>query len=104
MTGKRASAAALLEPVTTSVRTPVMSEDRQSATSDESLALRARDGDRLAFDLLVRRYRKPLASYLYGLLRDYERALELSQETFLRLYQNAGRYEPGSKFTTWMYR
>jgi RNA polymerase sigma factor (sigma-70 family) len=63
------------------------------------------DDDRAAFELLVRRYHSPLRNFLRRLTRDdIERADDLAQETFLKLYRSIHTYRGQAKFTTWLYR
>ena len=72
--------------------------------SDHELMAAVREGDEWAFDELVRRYQSPMTGYLYRMLNDYETALDLAQETFVRLYQNAHRYRANHHFSTYLYR
>jgi RNA polymerase sigma-70 factor (ECF subfamily) len=72
--------------------------------SDHELMAAVREGDERAFDELVRRYQAPMTGYLYRMLNDYEMALDLAQETFVRLYQNAHRYRANHSFSTYLYR
>jgi RNA polymerase sigma-70 factor (ECF subfamily) len=72
--------------------------------SDHDLMAAVRDGDDGAFDELVRRYQSPMTGYLYRLLNDYETALDLAQETFVRLYRNAHRYRANHNFSTYLYK
>jgi RNA polymerase sigma-70 factor (ECF subfamily) len=76
--------------------------------TDSEAALLARvvmHGDRDAFEVLVRRHQSPLRNFLRRLTRnDVERANDLAQETFIRLYKSIGTYRGQAKFTTWLYR
>ncbi len=65
--------------------------------------LRFRDGDRTAFDVLFHRYTPRLVSFLTRMLRERDRAEELAQEVFVRIYQARERYEPKAKFSTWIF-
>ena len=68
--------------------------------TDETLMLRVRGGDDDAFDLLVRRYRNPIFSFILRSLGDRETAEELSQDAFVRLWSAAGSYVPTARFST----
>jgi RNA polymerase sigma-70 factor (ECF subfamily) len=72
--------------------------------SDEQLVRRAQEGDESAFDTLIRRYEKKITSHVYAMLRDYDRALDLAQETFLRLLTRVDAYRETARFSTWLYR
>ena len=71
--------------------------------SDEQLMLNAGQGDRKAFDELVRRYSSRMVNVAYQVLGDREMAEDVAQETFLRAYKSAARYRQISKFSTWLY-
>ena len=60
-------------------------------------------GDMSAFELLVRRYQTPLINYIHRSIDDYQRAEDLSQETFLRVFKSANRYAPTASFKSWLY-
>ena len=60
-------------------------------------------GKREAFSLLVERYQKPIFNFIYRFYGNYDLAQELTQETFLRCYQFLKSYDPGRKFSTWLY-
>lgn len=71
---------------------------------DHDLIGRARRGDVEAFNLLVSRWEKRVFNYLLRLVGDREDAFDLSQETFLKAYQNLGRLEDEARFSTWLFR
>jgi RNA polymerase sigma-70 factor (ECF subfamily) len=61
-------------------------------------------GDEDAFAELVGRYRNQITSYIYRMINDYDGAVDLAQETFLRVYRAAGRYQTTHAFSTYIYR
>lgn len=75
----------------------------ESAT-DHELVAATKEGNELAFQEIVRRYRNPITNFIFRMLSDYDRAIELAQETFLRIYTNSHRYEATFSFSTYIYR
>jgi RNA polymerase sigma-70 factor (ECF subfamily) len=61
-------------------------------------------GNEDAFAELVGRYRNQITSYIYRMINDYDGAVDLAQETFVRVYRAAGRYESTYAFSTYIYR
>ncbi len=55
---------------------------------DRDLIAKARQGDVEAYNLLVSRWEKRIFNYLLRLVSNREDALDISQETFLKAYQN----------------
>ncbi|MDQ3685337.1 MAG: sigma-70 family RNA polymerase sigma factor [Acidobacteriota bacterium] len=72
--------------------------------SDHCLLEATRAGDEAAFAELVRRYRNQITNYIYRITNDYDTAVDLSQETFLRVYRAAERYQSSYAFSTYIYR
>ena len=72
--------------------------------SDHALIEATTKGDEEAFAEIVRRYRNPITNYLYRFLNDYEEAVDLAQETFVRVYFAAERYHTEFAFSTYIYR
>ena len=77
---------------------------RKSAVADGELVTRALAGREEGFEELVRRYQRPIAAYVYRMVGDYDAALDLTQEVFIKVYGSLGRYRPEFKFSTWIYR
>lgn len=65
--------------------------------------LRVRDDDARAFEELVTRYQDRLVRVLEHLGPRRDMAEDLAQEVFLRVYRARKRYEPGAKFSTWLF-
>ncbi len=72
--------------------------------SDHALVEAVRAGDEAAFAELVRRYRNQITNYIYRVTGDYDSAVDLAQETFLRVYRAAERYQTSYAFSTYIYR
>jgi len=72
--------------------------------TDEALMLGVAGGDTLAFDELYRRYKPALYRYFLRMLgRDRERALDFLQELFIKVVEQAKRYDSSRRFSTWLY-
>jgi RNA polymerase sigma-70 factor (ECF subfamily) len=76
---------------------------RGGAESDEQLMLRVGQGDKSAFDEIVKRYTSRMVNLAYQIVGERELAQDVAQETFLRAYKSAARYREISKFSTWLY-
>jgi RNA polymerase sigma-70 factor, ECF subfamily len=61
------------------------------------------EGDGRAFGELVQRYQNRLLSFVYRTTGDRERAEDLVQETFIRVYRHLHRFDQAKKFSTWIY-
>ena len=64
----------------------------------------ARDGDRAAFEELVRQTTAETYTLALRLLGNEEDARDVVQETYLRAYRSIGRFRGDAAFTTWLYR
>ena len=72
--------------------------------SEHSLIEATKSGDETAFAEIMNRYRNPITNYLYRFLNDYEEAVDLAQETFVRVYFAIDRYHTQFAFSTYIYR
>jgi RNA polymerase sigma-70 factor (ECF subfamily) len=71
---------------------------------DDSAVVRASlDGDQRAFTELVVRYQTRLLNFVYRTIGDRERAEDLVQEVFVRVYRHLHRFDQTKKFSTWIY-
>lgn len=77
--------------------------DPRDSVSDEDLLRRFNQGDDTAFEVLVRRFERPLYNFILRSTRDAEQAAELLQEVFLRVVQRSGEFQGHSKVGTWLY-
>ncbi|MEN6405191.1 MAG: sigma-70 family RNA polymerase sigma factor [Thermoguttaceae bacterium] len=76
---------------------------RYALDPDVRLMLDVRDGNAAAFEELVVRYQGRLLTILCHLVGQRDLAEDLTQEVFLRVYRSRGTYEPGAKFSTWLF-
>ena len=65
--------------------------------------LRLKGGDDLALNELMSRWQTPLVSFILRYTGNREDALDLAQETFVRVFEHRASYEPRSKFSTWLF-
>ena len=72
--------------------------------SDHALIAATKNGDEQAYAEIVARYRNPITNFLYRFLNDYEEAVDLAQETFVRVYFAIDRYHTEYAFSTYIYR
>ena len=72
--------------------------------SDEELMSSCRDGDEAAFEILYRRYEKPILSFVYRVVMSAADAEDLCQETFFRVVQAKKTYQASGQFKTWLFR
>lgn len=72
--------------------------------SDHDLIEATKGGDEAAFGEIMSRYRSPITNYLFRFLNDYEEAVDLAQETFVRVYFALDRYHTQFAFSTYVYR
>ena len=61
------------------------------------------EGETRAFDELVNRYQNRLLNFVYRTTGDRERAEDLVQEVFVRVYRHIHRFDRSRKFSTWIY-
>jgi len=60
-------------------------------------------GEDNALDRLMTRWQVPLRSFLYRHTQSEEDALDLAQETFVRVYRHRERFKSDAKFSTWLF-
>src|ERR1700704_5787880 len=87
--------------MSTSVSNDVLSF---SSAADRDLVVSAAQGLEGGFEELVRRYQRPISAYVYRMVGDYDAALDLTQEIFIKVYGSLARYRSEFKFSTWIYK
>ena len=71
--------------------------------TDENLMLDHGRGSDSAYEELLRRHQKGVLNFIFRMVQNRQVAEELTQEVFIALVRNAGRYQPTAKFTTYLY-
>ncbi|MDG1113505.1 MAG: RNA polymerase sigma factor RpoE [Pseudomonadales bacterium] len=72
--------------------------------SDQRLVVRAQQGDKRAFDVLVLKYQQRIASVVSRYLRDQDEVADVSQEAFIKAYRALANFRGDAQFYTWLYR
>jgi RNA polymerase sigma-70 factor (ECF subfamily) len=71
---------------------------------DRELVRRVQNGDKTAFDALVRKYQHRVSNLISRYIRDSSEVLDVSQEAFIKAYRALPNFRGDSAFYTWMYR
>lgn len=75
-------------------------------TADEDVALvkRLRSGDDFALNEIMHRYKERIYRLAWRYVGNEDAALDVTQETFTKLYFNIDKYDPAYKFSTWVFQ
>ncbi len=71
---------------------------------DKELIKKTLAGRQEAFEMIVQKYQQPLLNYIGRTVGEYELALELTQDVFIKTYSSLHSYLPHYKFSTWLYK
>lgn len=72
--------------------------------SDQLLVERVQNGDKHAFDLLVKKYQHKVLAVIGRFVRDQDEAMDVAQDAFVKAYRALDRFRGDSAFYTWIYR
>jgi len=75
-----------------------------SEYSDSYLISRIRSGDKVAFQELVNRYKNVSFSLACSIIKDEQRAEDVLQDAFVKMYKYMPTFRENAKFATWLYR
>jgi len=70
---------------------------------DSQLMLRLQNGEDTALNQIMTLWQIPLSRFIFRYVGDREEALDLAQETFVRVYENRHRYRASAKFSSWLF-
>jgi RNA polymerase sigma factor (sigma-70 family) len=73
------------------------------ADPDAELMLRLKNGEDWILNELMTRWQQPLVAFIYRYIGRETEALDLAQETFVRVYETRHRYAVRGKFSTWLF-
>lgn len=71
---------------------------------DLKLVQESRQGSRESFERLLIRYEKAIFNAAYRILHDYEDAKDVTQNVFVKAFQNLEHFDPKHRFFSWIYR
>jgi len=72
--------------------------------TDQQIVEAVLEGEQHRFAELVTRYQRPIVSYVYRMLGQYDDAVDLSQDVFLKAYAALASYRPQYPFPAWLFR
>ena len=76
----------------------------EEAAIDAALVERVQAGERLAFDLLVRKYQHRIVALIQRFVPDWHEAQDVAQEAFIKAYRALPSFRGDSAFYTWLYK
>lgn len=71
---------------------------------DQALVERVQQGDKRAFDLLVKKYQHKVLTVVGRYISDHSEAQDVTQEAFIKAYRALPKFRGDSAFYTWIYR
>src|SRR6478735_1216164 len=77
--------------------------EKLRAMDDAEIVTSFLEGEERAFQELVERYQTRLLNFIYRTIGDREKAEDLVQEVFIRVYRHLHRFDRAKKFSTWVY-
>src|ERR671918_1599424 len=80
-----------------------VSEHDGGAVTDHSLVAAVRRGDDRAFETLYLRYHRRIQAYVYGMVKDHQRAEDVTQEVFVSALRRMRATERPIAFKPWVY-
>lgn len=84
--------------------TKILNFSNLQKIADSELIASSLAGREDGFEELVRRYQRPITAYVYRMINDYDAALDVTQEIFIKVYNSLARYKTEYKFSTWLYK
>jgi len=76
---------------------------RKLRMEEQELMHLVQKGDEVAFEKIVSIYKHRIVNFLTQLTGDYQKGVDLAQETFIRVYFKANKYKPVAPLSSWIY-
>ena len=73
-------------------------------SGDDDIIAEVLNGNVNAFGLLVKKYQKPIYNLMLRMTGSPDRAEDLTQDTFIRVYDKIDLFKPGKNFFSWIYK
>ncbi|SHI62994.1 RNA polymerase sigma-70 factor, ECF subfamily [Clostridium cavendishii DSM 21758] len=71
---------------------------------DFELVKKIKSGDVQAFEVLMKKYHRQVCKFVYTIVQDNEAVKDISQETFISIYNSIYRFKEEGRFTTWLFQ
>jgi len=75
-----------------------------SVELDSELVKRVQNGDKAAFDILVKKYQQKVVNLVSRFVSDHSECYDVAQDTFIKAYRALDNFRGDSQFYTWLYR
>jgi len=82
----------------------VSKPEKTSDQIDKEFVARVQQGDKSAYDHLVRKYQHKIIQLVNRYVKDPSEAQDVTQEAFIKAYRALGNFRGDSAFYTWLYR
>lgn len=77
---------------------------KSSPLSDEEIVARVREGDQALFEVLMRRYNRPVYRAVRSILKNESECEDAMQQTYIAAYSHLAQFNGAAKFSTWLVR
>ena len=92
-----------MKPAAPASQSGLTVREQLRAADDSAVVTAFLNGEERAFGELVERYQTRLLNFIYRTIGDRDRAEDLVQEVFIRVYRHLHRFDRSKKFSTWVY-
>lgn len=71
--------------------------------SDKQLIIDYLNGDKKSLEILIRRYLRPIYSFVYRYVGNAQDAEDITQEVFIKVWRNLKKFDQQKSFKTWIF-